>query len=83
MSDEANAYLGGFKIGMNACGECADLYEQFPARHAGTTRDISAGLLVAVISTVYLAAPSEDDAMAMIEFAIMQSKDARKERESS
>ena len=75
MNSTITQYKAGYEIGLNALDKCAKLYDAGNMyRDPDSYKNISAGLLSAIVSAVYFMAPDDDAALSLVMFAIDQAK---------
>jgi len=75
MTKTETQYGAGYEIGLDALKQCATLYDAGNMyRDPDSYKNISAGLLSAIISAVYHMAPDDETALSLVTFAIDQAK---------
>jgi hypothetical protein len=75
MTKTDTQYEAGYEVGLDALKQCAALYDAGNMhRDPDAYKNISAGLLSAIISAVYYMAPNDETAFSLVMFAIDQAK---------
>ena len=75
MTKTETQYKAGYEVGLSALDQCAKIYDAGNMyRDPDSYKNISAGLLSAIVSAVYYMAPDDDAALSLVMFAIDQAK---------
>jgi hypothetical protein len=75
MNKTEQEFSAGYDIGLDAIQACAEFYATYPGdiameNRVDIVRNVSAGMLSAVIAAVFYLSPNEKAARDMVEFAI-------------
>jgi len=75
MNKTEREFSAGYEIGLDAIQACAEFYDDCPGDitiedRVDTVRNVTAGMLSAVVAAVFYLSPNEKAARDMIEFAV-------------